>query len=224
MTEQEMVNVVAESIPMDRANREQLARSFIVSAVHSVGRKNGVDFNQRTATATLTSGTKEYIVGVDIFTGLGAISSIANLHRTDILKWPIELVPKEEFYDKVSGYTTTGTPVMATLEAGAGEILTLVIYPIPDSAYPIKATVKVPVTDIQQIPSHYHDVIVAEANMMYAATKDAGIASVMLNRKEKSMEDDRLMSYQGKRLRVDFSLSSTLGRGRRASSRNITDN
>lgn len=224
MTEEQIVDLVAIAIPTDKANKLELAKSLVSSAILSIGRKNSVDFNQRTVTGNLISGTKEYIIGIDIFSGTQAISSLYNLHRTDTIKWPIGIIPKEEFYAKVGGYTNTGAPTLGTLEAGEGGVFKLVLYPVPDSAYPVKATVKVPVVKIQDIPDHYHDVIVSESIMLYGATQNPEVASVMLKRQDKSMEDDRLMSYSGKRIRVDFSISSTLGRGTRANSRNLTDN
>ena len=222
MTEGQIIDLVAEAIPADRANRTALARTFVASAIVSVGRKNQVDFNLRTVTGTLTSGTKEYVIGKDIFSGTETVSCLANLHRTDTQRWPIEIVPPEEFYAKTGGATTTGAPTLATLEAGEGGILSLVLYPTPDSAYTVKATAKVPVVKIEDIPEHFHDVIVTEAVLLYGAMHDPNLASLVSKKNERSMTDDRNMAYSGKRVRIEFGLGSRGGRG--ASSRNLTGN
>lgn len=224
MTENEIVEAVRLGISVgDKTASDVQAKAFVSMAVANIGKMTGVDFNRKTVTFSLTASTQSYIVGKDILTAHNNIVNIQDLFRTDTEGWPIKIVSVEDFNIYTKGGSSSGAPEVATIDRDIPNELVLRVYPIPDSAYPCSCTVRVAVSNLQDIPDRFHPAIYAEAVNLFNVSTNPSVALQLANQNKQDIRADGYSGYDGGHIDIDRRLYRKR-RGGRATSWNLTNN
>lgn len=207
MTEAEVKKVIAARLPSDTANSEETAGSYLKMAVLKLGRMENVDWNRVAVQETLTAGQKIYEVGVDILRDYKDVKNIQSLWHTDRGQDPIDMVDVYRFNKTARGGQASGRPFTSTIHSDEAKIE---FYPSPDSAYTIWAYVRKKIENFEDIPSEYHDVLLATA-LAYVASPRSFSAEGL-----KEMRDDSRTEWGGSTIQI----SRNIGR---VSNRRVAD-
>lgn len=170
------------------ANLTEIAGDYLTAAVSKVGRAQAVEFNRAKVTFTLTSSKAEYKIGSDILSKHPHLFNMQYLWLTSDPGYRIDVISFDAFSGWARGRTTTGRPQKATLHSA--DPLLLELSPIPDSAYTVVAHAKENITDLEEIPLQYHDVILAEAYKLVHAAASGGMAQALAAEGKFDMEGD----------------------------------
>ena len=196
MTTDELVNVLALSLPASSgADAKVIAKSLLNMAVIKIGRMKNIPFNERVVPFALISGKKEYEIGRELFSGLN-VQNIRDMGRTDTAGYYTEIKSPEQFADVAKGGTATGYPAVGTI-LRRNNASYLALYPIPDSAYAVEASVKVAINRIEDIPSQYHDALVPIAISVANAIKDPRVAIELAKEGLKDIQDCTMTGWSG---------------------------
>lgn len=207
MTEEQITDAVAWSMGGDQAAAKKIAKTFVKMAINNIARKRGVDFNREYKATTLTSGKGEYNLGVELFGGYPNLWSIEELWFTDTKgKWVV-LLGMDDYNDRARGGTTTGRPKYGTVHS---EPPILELYPIPDSAYAIRAYVTRKIDSLDDLPDIYHDVVYPLALSYVAASKDPNVAIALAKDGLNAVQADSKSGYTGSKIMVQRHLGTGL--------------
>lgn len=220
MTEQALKDLIKLGLPSEvAANADKYASSLLTSAVSIVGRMDGADWNKKEVTFNLTAGTATYILGKDILSQYPTIEGLERLHFTDSENYPISVLRKDDFDVLARGVSGNARPVIATVyETIDGRVLE--ISRTPDSAYEMKGMAKMFVDKLSQVPENYHDLVLNTAYKLIAASKNAGVASLMVNEGQKDARS-RLTEWSGSTVTIDRGLDVGNRRSTRVDSGNL---
>jgi len=217
MTEQDVIDALLLVIPKDRENAERIAKGHLKKAILKVGRMKGVDFNRDIQTFTLTTGKKEYVIGKDILSGVAGIWDIDELYLTDETRWPVKVIGIGDFDSYARGSTSTGKPQIATVHSSTA---TLEVWPIPDSAYNMKALVRKQIENFDDIPTGYHDVLVDYGIASIAVAGNPAVAVDFARSGLADVQADSRTSWEGNTILVERHLGGSSG-ATRADSGNL---
>jgi hypothetical protein len=196
LTTKELLDVIVLSIPTNTgSDAKTIAQSILNMAIIKVGRMKNVSFNERIARFSLVAGQSEYEIGRDIFNGL-SVQNVKDMWRTDTTGSPIDILSNDKFHEYAKGQTRTGVPVVASI-INRGGANYLALAPIPDSAYPVEATVKMTLSKIEDIPIQYHDVLFPVAVSLVNSIKDPRIALELSRQGLKDIQDHTMVGWSG---------------------------
>jgi hypothetical protein len=183
----------------DAAAAKNMAEVLATAARKRVGRMKGLDFNRERVTFSLTAGKKVYALGVDIKAKHGAIWNIQDMWRTDTPGWEVEIVGLDEFNAYARGGTAAGAPSVATVY-GAPDARILEVYPSPNSALSLSATVMLSITKETDIPDRYDDVVLTVALTLWNGMKNPAIAAELMRAGLRDMQADGIAAWTGSRI------------------------
>jgi hypothetical protein len=190
-----MHTLIKLAIPANSsANADDLAKAILAKAILKIARKAGVEFAKRWEPFTLESGKQSYIIGKDILPKFPSTWNMQELWRTDIPSWSIPIKRVGDWSAVAAGGTGTGAPRVATI---AGSPATLWLYPIPDSAYAVKALVKKKISALADVPVDFHDILIDEAYLSIAAAKNVNAATKLLEADEEELMRSGLAGWDG---------------------------
>lgn len=221
MTEDQAKLIIRLSLPAgtDTASGDMIAGALLSYALNKISRKKGVDYNREYKTATLTSGTKEYVLGVDLWSGQGSVWNIQEMQCTDTTGQPIWIVGVDDFNDIARGSTTTGRPTHATVHS-ANRILRL--FPTPDSNYPIEAYVTKKISVLSDLLEIYHDIPIDIAGLAIKAGVDPNVQMALVKEGLRDLVIDSATAWTGNSIALDRHLGGDdMMTG--ADSRNLTN-
>lgn len=218
MTEQEVLSAIALSVRGDTANRDEVAKSYLKKAILRFGRMNDVGFNMDMVTFSTVSGQSTYDIGVDILPDNDEVWSIVELFRTDVERYKINIVGVDDFFDYAAGNTDTGEPQLATIHSQAS---ILEFYPIPDSAYPMKAYVRKKIENFEDIPSSYHDILIDLANEDIKALDNPSLAMKKSEQGINELKGESLTKWTGSKITLARHLGDNTSRSGRVDSGNL---
>lgn len=191
MNEDEVLDAIKLHIPATHsANAEKIAESLLKKAILKVGRTPSVNWNRTEVTFSLESGTARYELGSDLLVDYEDLKNMQFLWRTDTPGEPIPIVSVNEFNKYARGSSSSGAPIIATLHS---EDKILEIYPSPNSAYPLWGYAQRQITNFQDIPEEYHDVLIDYA----VASMRGENALVMAAEGLKDAQGDALTQWDG---------------------------
>lgn len=196
MTLDEIKRIVAASIPGDRPNATDIAGDLVKLAILAVGRTDGVDFNRSRVTTNLVAGQARYLIGTDIFGGLGDVIGVNNIFLTAYQSHEIMVVAEDDFWKMTTGVTGTGRPDLAALYF-KGNKPYLEVSRTPDSAYEIECTIKLKIDSLDKIPDNYHDVVVLNAIKLAGALGSAKMAKALADIGLRDLVEDGLNKWNG---------------------------
>lgn len=205
---------VIQQLQAAPADAEDIADAALNTAVTSIGKLDSVDFNTEFVSDTLTSGTYQYVLGVDLFPDFTSVWNIREMGRTDTPGWPINIVRLDDFKAYWRGNTVSGPPAEGTIYK-RDDAYILELAPRPDSDYPIEAKVKHSVTQFEEIPATHHDVVVSVAINIVNATRDPNLALTLARMGIRDIQNDSPVAWDGSVIPIDRPLGvGTSGNGR----------
>ena len=217
MTEKEVLAVLRGALPTDKAQSDDIAGGHLKKAILKLGRMKGVDFNRDIQTFALTANQKEYVIGKDILNGVSGVWDMDELYLIDKPNWPVKIVGIDRFDVDARGSTTTGVPVLATVHSSTA---TLEVWPSPDSAYNMKALVRKVITNFDDIPVGYHDVLIDYGLASIAAASAPAIAVQLAQAGLADVQADSRTSWEGSTIALENHLGD-VGRSTRVDSGNL---
>lgn len=202
MTKNDAVTVLAKAIGGgDIAEAKAVAAPLVDLAAASVGRKHNVGFNETQVTFSLTAGKASYQTGKDILNSIPTIRSMNNVWIDDTLDTEITMMDDERYDTLSAGTSGSGRPRIGKLYYKDKSPF-LEVSPKPDSAYSIKATVKLSAQKFEDIPSDYHDIVLAKAMQFARALQWGELATLLEKDGLADMRKDALGSWHGSTISV----------------------
>lgn len=221
MIENDVIKAIALAIKGDTTNREEVAGVYLKKAILRLGRMDDVGFNMDMVTFNLVAGQKTYDIGVDILEDYDKIWNIKELHRTDESRYRVPIVGFEDFFDYASGNDDTGEPQIATIHSSDS---ILEFYPIPDSAYPMRAYVRKRINNFADIPVSFHDVLIDLAIESIASLSDAGVAVKRAEDGVNEIKGESLTKWTGNKIILARHLGDNTSSSGRVDSGNLRGN
>lgn len=174
MTKEQLVDLIRLSVSIgDETAARKAAESALNAAIIKLSRTRNTSFNRDYQTFNLASGTGSYLIGSDILSGYPNAWNMNELWHTDTEGKPITIIGLTDFNDIARGGTTSGRPDIATIHSSKP---VLQVYPIPDQAYTVIASVPKTITKVADIPVRYHDVLADVANLVLKAASEPEVA------------------------------------------------
>jgi len=170
------------------ANINATAKNVLTAAVGKVGRVQAVEFNRNQVTFNLTSGKASYKLKAEILSKHPILRNMEYMWITDEPGSHIQVLSYDDFSGWARGSSESGKPTKATLHSN--DPLILEVWPSPDDAYEVVAHAKENITDLQNIPAEYHDVVLAEAYKLVHAAANPGAAISLAAEGKFDMEGD----------------------------------
>lgn len=194
MTKQQVIELIQLALGGTTDATKQLAEALLAKSVLKIARQAGVEFRREWEPFALESSKADYIIGKDILKNWPSTWNMQELWRTDVPNWPIPIKNVGDYSDEALGRTGNGPPTVATI---AGSPATLTLYPTPDSNYPVRALVQRRINGIDDIPDEYHDILVDQAYMFIAASRNPEVVAMLLKGDYKELASDGLAGWSG---------------------------
>lgn len=202
MTDDQAKSIIKLSMPAgtDTASANEIAGALLAYALNKISRKKGVDYNREYRTGTLVASQREYTLGVDLWSGQGAVWNVQEMNCTDTTGQPIWIIGMDDFNDIARGSTTTGRPTHATIHS-ANRVLRF--YPIPNSAYPIEAYVTKKISALSDLLEIYHDIPIDIAGLAIKAGADPNVQMALVKEGLRELTIDSATAWTGNSIALD---------------------
>lgn len=218
MTKNDVIKAISVAVPdSQKDDRLDIAETYLYKAISRLGRMRDVSFNRDIVTFNTVANQRDYNIGVDILTDFDGVWNLYELQRTN-KDFEIDLVGLDMFNDYATSTTDTGEPVIATIHS-SNSILRF--FPIPDAAYEIEVNVRKQITNFEDIPDAYHDVLIDLGIESLKAISDPNMAAKIAREGMEDVRADSQTTWDGSHIPLARHLAENTSSVKRVDSMNL---